>query len=249
MFEMTISTAKVKSKDISFIINKLRPAFKSMKGIMVCEEFDNRENLALAVNDDKKDLAISLIFDAVSEAIIRSYKEEFLLQNLKIKLPSKVTTYAFIKALVMFDKSNDKRLIKSKLVPCEEICIDSFYRFRLWDLEKRWQEVATLVTENSGYLLASGSFTQLMKFLILTNEAEFGELHLLSEEGQIRAQGTDSKEVFVVDYKNDDNSKINVISEIISLAPKKIVLHSKGVDLDLVNYITSLFEGKVSVLK
>jgi len=250
MFEITITTSKAKSKDISFIINKLRPDFKAMKGIMVCEEFDKRVKLALAVSKEKKDLAISLIFDAVSEAIIRDYKEEYLLKNLKISLPNKITLNAFVKALTMFDKINDKDIIKKKLVLTDELHLDSFYNFRLWELEKRWQEIAQLVTENSGYLLASGSFMELMKFLIMTNDAEFGELHMFYENGSIIAQNKDGREIFNLKYMKDDvNSKINVISEIISLSPQKIILHNDKFDIELCEYIESLFDGKVCVLK
>lgn len=250
MFEMTISTSKAKSKDISFILNKLRPDFKAMKGIMVCEEIDKRVKLALAVSKDKKDLAISLIFDAVSEAIIRDYKEEYLLKNLKINLPNKITLSAFVKALTMFDKINDKEIIKKKLVLTDELHLDSFYNFRLWELEKRWQEIAQLVTENSGYLLASGSFMELMRFLIMTNDAEFGELHVYYDNEHIIAKNKEGREVFNIKYvKEDVNSKINVISEIISLSPQKIILHNDMFDNELYEYIENLFDGKVSVLK
>ena len=81
MFEITISTAKTKNKDIAFLINKLRPKLKSLKAIMVCEDFDGRENLAIATNENNKDLVVSLVFDAICEVLIRTYKEQVLYNN------------------------------------------------------------------------------------------------------------------------------------------------------------------------
>ncbi len=250
MFELTISTNSAKSSDITFLIKRLRPTIKSHHGIMVCEEFDKRVKLALAVSEDKKDVVLGAVFDAVAEVIIRSYKEQYLEKHLKLALSSSVTRATFIKALTMFDKAGDKALIKSKLEPCREILIDSLYNFRLWELEKRWQEICNLVSENSSYLIMSGSFMELMKFLILTSETEMGEVHVHYSPGSIWAVGESGNEIFKLSYKEkDDNSKIRVLTELISLAPEKIILHSDIVDSELTAYISSLFDGKVSVLK
>lgn len=250
MFELTLSTSSTKSSDITFLIKRLRPTIKSHHGIMVCEEFDKRVKLALAVNEDKKEVVLGAVFDAVAEVIIRSYKEQYLKEHLKLGLTSSVTRATFIKALTMFDKSGDKALIKSKLEPCHEILIDSLYNFRLWELEKRWQEICNLVSENSNYLIMSGSFMELMRFLILTSETEIGEVHVHYSPGSVWVAGPDGKEIFRLSYKEkDDNSKIGVLTELISLAPEKIIVHSDVIDNELSSYISSLFDGKVSVLK
>ena len=250
MFEITLSTNRARSNDISFLINKLRPVVKSMKGVMVCEEFDKRVKLALAVKEDKKDLLLGAVFEAVSECIVRSYKEEYLSKHLKIKLSSPVIKATFIKALTMFDKSGDKKIIKEQLKPSAEILIDSLYNFRLWELEKRWQEMCDLVSENSGYLVMSGTLMELMRFLVLTSETETGELHVHSGHGNVFALLNDGTEMFKMEYKEkDDSSKIGVISELICLAPEKIVVHKDVLDSELSSYISSLFEGKVSVIK
>lgn len=249
MFEITISSAKTKNKDISFIIHKLRPKLKGLKAIMVCEDFDGRVYLAIATNENNKDLLLSLLFDVVSDVIIRDYKEEVILANLKIKTNDKLTFTTFAKALTMFDRNSDKEFIKSKLSPAKVINIDSFYLFRLWELEKRWKDIALLVSENSNYLMMSGALSDLMKFLIMTNEVEFGDLHLYYENGKILAKSADGLEVFSVKYQNDDNLKIRVVSELISLSPQKIVLHRELSDLELTKYLMDLYEGKISILK
>jgi len=249
MFEITISTARNTEKDISFIINKLRPNLKSMKAILVCEDFDGRVNLAMAVNEHKKDLLISLVFDAISESVVRNYKERFLLKNINIDSVDELTKVAFVKALTLFDKESDKAYIKSRLEPFKELALDSFYNFKLWLLEKRWGEIASLVSENSNYLIMSGAFKELMKYLIVTNDVEFGELHLYYENEKIIAKDKDNKNMFTVDYLGKEKDKIKVISEIISLSPQKIVLHSGFLGLDVSSFLENLYESRVSVLK
>ncbi len=248
MFEMTISTCKARSKDISYIINSLRPSIKAIKGIMVCEEFDGRVKLAIAVEESKKDYVLSLIYDAVSEAIVRGYKEEFLKKNLKIKLGGKVASVTFFKALAMFDKQGDKQLIKKQLLPCEELYIDSLYNFRLWELEKRWKEICTLVEENASYLLASNSFFDLVKFLIFSCDTETSEVALSFNGNKIVAKSGE-KEFFSVQYKSDESAKIKVLGELIGLAPAKIVVYENKFPQDIIETISSLFESRVSVRK
>lgn len=250
MFEITISTHKSRQKDISFIINRIRSQMKLFKGIMVCEEIDNRVNLALAVKKDKKEMVLAVVFDAVAEAIVRGYKEEFLFERLQSKMRDKVALTTFVKALTMFDKSSDKDIIKKQIDLSDNILIDSLYKFRLWELENRWGEIANLVADNSSYLLMSGTFMELMRFLIMSNESEFGLVHLHSRGGDIFAESKDGKEVFSFKYKEkDDNSKIKVISELITLAPEKIILHNDIQDEDLSKFLVSLFDGKISVIK
>ncbi len=249
MFEMTISTSQETSKDISFIVNRLRPSLKQLKAILICEDFDGRANLAFAVSESKKDLVTSLVFDAISEAIVRNYKERFLLKNINISSVDELTEAAFVKALTMFDKESDKAFIKSKLCPCKEIAIDSFYNFKLWQLEKRWKEIASLVSENSNFLLMSGSFEELMRFLIMTNECEFGDLHLYYEDEKICAKSNDGNKIFAVKYQDEEKDKIKVVSEIISLSPQKIILHSELKGFGISEFLKKLYDGKISVLK
>ncbi len=249
MFELTISTCKSKSGDISYILEKLRGPIKNMKGVLVCEEFDGRVKLALAVCDEKKDYLLSLVFDAISEAIIRDYKEEYLSKHLRLKINSKVTESAFIRALTMFDKSADKEIIKKSLTVSDEILIDSLYHFRLWELEKRWKEIAELVSENSGYLLMSGTFMELMKFLIVTSESEEAEIHLHQCGQNVYGENSQGKQVFSFKFENGENGILSVLSELIWLAPEKIVIHNDLNLSDVTDYILTLFDGKVSVMK
>ncbi len=246
MFEMTLSTIKARNKDISFIINKLRPVVKNINGIMVCEEFDGRVKLAIAAHENKKDYLFSLAIDAVCEAIIRGYKEDYLKKHLKIKFLGRVALATFIKALTMFDKQGDKDIIKKQLTPFSELNIDSFYNFRLWELEKRWKDICLLVSENSSHLLVSGSFQELMKFLISTNEPEIDEVLVHRKNGKIVFEEKDGKELAKFSYKNDDNDKISVLSELISFAPEKIIVFGGEVGDELSELIISLFDGKVT---
>ena len=249
MFEITISSAKTKNKEISILIDKIRPKLKSLKAIMVCEDFDGRENLAIATKESNKELLLSLIFDAIGEVIIKTFKEQVLLENLKNKIQDEITLLTFVKALAMFDKVSDKEFIVSKLSPSKVINIDSLYYFRLWELTKRWVNVANLLSENSGYLMMCGAFNDLMKFLVATNDIEYGEVFLSLKNNMILAKGKDGTEVFNVSYNNDDNCKIKVVSELISLSPTKIILSKDFKDLDVTKYLEFLYEGRVSILK
>ncbi len=246
MYEITVSTCKNRVNDIEFLMAKIRPEIKSLKGILTYAEIDSRPKLAFAVPDDKKDYFLSLLFDGISDVIIKSYKYEYFATHLNLHLNNKVTEIAFLKALAVFDKATDKQIIKKYIPLSGDILIDSLYNFRLWELEKRWDEVIKLVEENKGYLLLSGSFLDLMKFLLLSIEPEIDELHLFKGEACIYCQNKQGKELFNCAYLGEEEGKIiTIISEIITLAPAKIILHFKEDCKELKNYIKNLFELKV----
>ena len=249
MFELTISTVKQKSKDINYIISKIRPVIKQMKGVLVSEEYEGRVRIALAVYEDKKDIILGYVFDAIADVVILSYKEEYLKNNIRLKLSSELAKASFVRTLVMFDKANEKEVVKKFLKPCDEIIIDSLYLFRLWELEKKWKDLCDLVVDNAPYLQMDNTLTEMMRFIIMSNDVEFGELHLHKGENTIYAHGKDGREVFNVLYKEkDDCSKINVINELLMLSPEKIIVHNDVVDRDLSSYIVSLFDNKVCIL-
>jgi len=249
MFEITVSSSKTKRKDISFIVKAIKPKLKQIRAVMVSECCGERENLAIATEEYNKELVLSWLFDAISETIIRNYKEEIFIEKLKSKINDSVALNSFVKALTMFDKSSDKDLIKSALKPCEVINIDSLYLFNLWELQKRWESVAVLICENVNSLLISGAFNELMKFLIITNEVEFGDVYLSLNNNEIFAKSVDGLEVFKVDYFNDDNTKIKLVSELISLAPNKIILTEDFSNLEIAEYLEFLYDEKISVVK
>ena len=249
MFEITVSSAKTKNRDIPFIIDKLRPKIKAIKAIMVCEEFDGRVNLAVATQEKNKDELLSHVFDVVSEAIVRNYKYSMLLNCLKNKINDEIMLFTFTKALTVFDKTSDKDFIKAKLKPTSVINIDSFYYFKLWELEKRWNNLASLLCENNEYIMSKENINELMRFLLNTNEAEYGEIFLHLKENKVLAKSTGGAEIFSFEYNNDNNSIIKIISELIGLSPQKIVLSKEVAGLEIASYLTNLYDGKVSILK
>ena len=250
MFELTISTCKAKYKDIDFIFSILKNKIKSVKGIIVCEEVDGRTKLAVAVPDSQKDYAISLAFDAISEAIIKSYKYDFLKRNISLQTGNKIAESALISALSVYDKQSDKEFIKRELKPTGEILIDSFYNFRLWELEKRWKNIADLMSENASYLNLSGSFSDLMKFLVLSNECGEKEVHVRKGEGNIFCLAESGKELFNMIYDtSDDNLIINILSELISLSPEKIIIHKELENTAIAGEILNVFDKRVCLIK
>lgn len=250
MFELTISTEKSKEKDIDFIFSILKHKIRAIKGIVVSEEIDGRIKLALAVPEEKKEYVLSLVFDAISEAIVKSYKFDFFKKNLKLKTTDKIVENALIQALSVYDKKSDKDFIKSKLVPTDEILIDSFFNFRLWELEKKWKSIAELMSENAEYLSMNNSLEDLMRFLVMSNECEVGELHVQISDGVVFCSDSSGNEFFNMLYsQSDELSKINILIELISLSPEKIVVHQGLENTDLASEIVNVFDHKVCVLK
>ena len=83
----------------------------------------------------------------------------------------------------------------------------------------------------------------------MTNEVETGEIHIKTQNNQIFACLKEGKEVFAFDYKDNDDSLVKILSELICLAPEKIVLYPDLDGSELSKYIFSLFDDRVLVVK
>lgn len=250
MFEITVSTSKSRNKDIDFIRSFLKNKIKSQKGLMASEEIDGRTKLAIAVSNEKKDFVLSLLFDAIAEVIVRNYKYEFFKKNITLQTSNVVLESVFIKALSVYDKESDKDFIKKQLKPSDEILIDSFCQFRLWELEKRWRNIADLMTENATYMSVNSSLSDLMRFLVASCDCGVGEVHIRESDSIIFCEDLSKKELFNMIYDDSDvSAKINIINELISILPEKIIVHKELDGCALANEIVNVFGEKVVVLK
>ncbi|MCL2621667.1 MAG: putative sporulation protein YtxC, partial [Firmicutes bacterium] len=193
------------------------------------------------------------IENTIAEVIINEYKAAFLKKSLILPIENEINKAAFIKALTTFDRDSDKIITLTQLNitnKTEEFLLDSFFNFKLEALRKRWEEVCKLANENTSYLVCSQTFVELLRFLIKNLESKCNEVHLFSNNNTYQLLNQDFKPIKPV-YSNEEvSAELDVIQNLISLSPKKIVLHLNTSEANsTINYICNLFENNVEILQ
>jgi len=240
MFEFTISGNSDRNT-IEYIYSSLKPAVEGFNGIIVITSDRNSKKICLAVEEKNINYIKSAILDSISESIIAVYKQAFLLENICLCIRNKLAKDSFIKALVVFDRQTDKDLIKKDLLLENNLNVDSFYNFRLLDLKQRWTDICNIVNESIPLLLKDKSVAELTRYFVNGTENTINEAHLYIDNDAIRL-AIDNKNDLIFDH----DSVSDIVAEIISLCPNKILVHGNlENNKELKCTLNSVFEDKI----
>lgn len=244
MFEFTISGSSDRNT-IDYTYTLLKPAVEGFNGIIVMTEEGCIKSVCLAVDNKNVFYIKSAILDAISDSIISVYKHEFLAENISICIRNNIAKDSFIKALVVFDRQTDKDLIIKSLVLDDNINIDSFYSFRLHELKQRWTDICNIVNESVPVLLKDKSVAELTRYFINGTENKTNEIHLFISKNNINLT-IDNKPSDLI--FNSEDCASDIVSEIISLCPNKILVHGNLDNFkELKNTLNSVFMDKIYV--
>lgn len=247
MFEFTISS----SENLGIINNiyiMLSGAVKSVNGIIIKQNSLKNDSVCLAVENKHKEYIKSYILDAVADAIINTYKYQYLKQNISITIKNNVAYNAFISALVVFDRQTDKDIIKKDLVLEDKLHIDSFYNFRLQQLQNRWHDIACVVNDSIPIMLKDKSVAEITRYFVENTNKEIFEAHLYILENGIQIK-LDNK-LSDLQFNTGDNYVNDILTEIISVSPKKVIIHGEiDKHKELHQALVSVFLDKVQLAK
>lgn len=222
MFEFTISSSE-NTDIIENIFLNLKGAIDAVKGIIVKQQNLKTQSLCLAVDNADKEYIKAVILDSISEGIINEYKYDYLKNNICINIRNAVAYSAFIRALVVFDRQTDKDIIKKNLVLENKLNIDSFYNFRLEQLKSRWNDIASVVNESIPIMLQNKSVADITRYFVNSTNKEVNELHLTLSDNNIQLNF--ENQLAALSFEPKDDYISDVLTEVISISPKKIIVH------------------------
>lgn len=191
----------------------------------------------------------SVLVNAIADIVVTDCKAYYITTRTKLPMQDALCKHAFIKALSEFDSNADKLIAKSLLRLTPTFLLDSYYEFMLDVLKKRWQEVINLANENVCYLVCDKTFAELLRFLISNIESRSDEVHLFNRAEKIEVLSGALKPFNNIYINEDLPADIQVVSKLISIAPKKIFLHQEKTPFEvaLVKNIQNLFGGCVFI--
>lgn len=187
--------------------------------------------------------AKAVLIDVFIDCFLSTYKYNFLLERIVLPTIKEQEKISLTKALTYFDINIDRQLVYNALKSFEDdLFVESFLKFNLASLEKRWQELTALVDSNSLYFAKTETFFELLKFLIANLQSEGGDVLLTQKNGVLTLSDKNTK-CHSFDTRED---AMNVVIKLISILPKKIKIEvADEAPSETIGVICNLFESKI----
>ncbi|MDD3225549.1 MAG: putative sporulation protein YtxC [Clostridium sp.] len=150
-----------------------------------------------------------------------------------------------------------KRIYKF-IIENENINVQGSVTFRINEMEDEFKSIVDKIIENYMVQREYGEFIKLLKYFVEFQECKIDEIHIYSTStGEFiikDSSGNDlmdriNSELKDIKYKNESDVNVDdtIISGLITLVPKKIIIHCRKnfKNAELLKTIESVFEGRI----
>ena len=211
---------------------------------------DDNFVLLLALPKNIYEKQILKIKKCIIQSILLYYKPKIIIDGINNFSTENISNRIMMDILCSFDIESEKKLIFNKLSLCDKLYLSSFVQFSLVELTKNWQQMASLINQNSKFLNDEYVKFDLMRFL-MTGIAQTAQKIEISCQKNNYIVLLDNKKFCQFDYLFFFNSNFDkVLHLIISKFPQKIVLQNyKKFDIGFVNNLYNLFGDKLKLLE
>lgn len=245
MNEYCIIFPKYKNDIFIHFWKKFELMAQKFKNISIQNE-DESIILCCSIKKNNKTL-LENIKKALAESLVLNYKYKFMADNLILPAGYEQFKDALCKSLAVFDRTTDIVEVLSLLEIGRSLNIDSFYVFKLASLRMRWKEITDLFVENMSNMIYSNSFTELIRYLIMTTESCGEDVFVYNFNNTIYLRNKDGGNLADPIEIREDYLPA-VISELIIIAPTNIYLkYDLSTKNELTAIILDLFAEKVVV--
>ncbi|MCL2675338.1 MAG: hypothetical protein FWE84_01940 [Firmicutes bacterium] len=157
---------------------KLKKALEG-RAVMVTRGEPKRLFVAVACENNLKREISEALCETLLDIFSVEAKRDYFVENLKMPLLSEEKYNILLTALVEFDASSDRELIKQSLNLESGLNIDGVYNFAFSEIKARWKDIGNLTKENALYLTDNEIFFELIKYMFsaITPKAETAKLH------------------------------------------------------------------------
>lgn len=242
MWEYSLNIKEENKPLANFVFNSMSKFVENNRGVVTSHIENGYFKILIAVKNYFVERVKSDVASLIIDIICYNLKEDYLDKFLVLRGLDEMGISAFKKALLNFDKETDRFMVKKALVLEGELYLESFYAFRLRNLQNKWQELVDLSNENREFLLSSESFIDLLKFLVDNLDICEDEISIYKENGEYKI------------FLNKQNIALspvdeeNIVSLVIDLSPQKINLYFKE-SSEAIFLLEKLFEERITINK
>lgn len=242
MWEFFIETNQNDVKHLSYIEKSIK--FKNVNVITAL----NNNSLSIACEEKFKLKIIEKLKRIIAESIVLIYKEKYFLNMLNLENLSAEFKTAFVKCLILFDFEEDFFEVLNKLELNYGLVLDSFYKFKLKNLQLKWEQIASVCANNTLFL-ESETFLEMLKFLISSTTPKRKSIDVYFNGSNFVLADENNNIIVFNEALKTNNIELELISGLITLAPKTINLHCAGMlTNNTFKIIYYIFNKKVNLL-
>ncbi len=210
----------------------------SMSKVSDCIEFsDGYDGRRIYIRFNNAEKAEYELKTFLIEFYCVNAKRGYLASKLRLSVVSELSRAALIHTLIAFDRDRDEEAIKDELRFGESFSVDGFYNFRLRGIERRWDEIVCLTSDNFALMYDENALDLLIRFLLSTVTPRYESILLGEQSGCYEIGTTDGKKIKA-------KSAGELIAELIDIAPMEIILRGELSDGVLEKRIIDMFDVK-----
>ena len=201
--------------------------------------------LLFASDESIMQICKAKIKKCISTYIIDVYKYEYFIDKIVGTNPT-LLNQAYVKALTLYDIDTDMALINSSIELGTQFYIDSFIRFKMFDITRMWQELCDLITSNINYLNRD-TMIDVMRQFISTFEVSTSTLKIIIEQDNFVLYKIDNNKPPI---KLKDNAPaIDIINFALLSNPNHIEIYGDTTEgFSIISLLKSLYDDKVVVI-
>ena len=230
-----------------YISSRLSKITKDLGGVISSYSDGDIITISVACKKYDKSRLEFYIIDCITEVICIYYKEIYLNKKLQIVQSDELIMTALKKALINFDKETDRYIVGKNLKIENLINLNSFICFKLRYLKEKWAELVRIANENCGIFVSNDTFIELLKFLVdnletnneTVNIVYDNEVYKFFDESFIEIDSLTCQKV---------STDCLMISNLISLSPRKINIYCNNYHTNVCNLIKQIFYKRVRFL-
>lgn len=150
MERITITQSGLDRDYISYLYGKVREKFSYLPSKMNLEKSSDRTVFAFETEKRYCPYVRRFTEESIADVIAVGYKYAYFQNKLTLPLLDEEEKRLLFTALAAADLKDDCAIVADKIKGFEEYCIDGVFRFRLKELQKRWDGIAEYIPTEFG---------------------------------------------------------------------------------------------------
>lgn len=240
MYQFNMSVDAVNKAWILDIEKVLSLKVKSCSGLIALKESAKRLNLSIACENKYKNDIVIVLKDCITEIFLTVVKRGYLSEKLNTLHLKHEAFKILLHTLVAFDRDMEKEIIIRNLKFIDNLALDGLFNFKLFELKKRWDDIADLAVNNSSFLNNDETLNELLKFLMSSISPKINKLEVIKQKNQYFVSG----EYLEKSFEYSISSSEQLMMYLINIAPLELVLKGNFEDDKLYKRLVCIFDAK-----
>lgn len=241
MYQLTVSVNERYADWLYSIEDIMRNKLESCSAVSAVDRSGKRFYCCFGCEEENR----MRMIDAIKECLVEMYavviKFDFIKRNLFLCL-SELRYEMLLHTLVAFDRENEHKILRKKLVVSDGMALDGVFDFMLGELKERWLEICRLTKSNGMYLHDDDTYNELLRFLISAVNPKVNKLTVFEVDGKYRLRGmlkSGKLDIGALDCAE-------LMYYLIDLAPLELIIDGGISNKELSGRLIGIFDAKTS---